>query len=162
FCFFPGASVMQYRSLLIIFLFSVVAPEIVIGLRGERVDIRCSYEAGYESNSKYLCKGECRNIMVESGSPAEDERFSLRDDHQTRSFTMTIRDLRMADAGLYCCGAGWGEYKLIQLNVIKGLTVVLLMYLFDLNDVILLHSSTENKTCPDLNIHPSSVYKHQH
>ncbi len=49
-----------------------------------------------------------------------DDRFSLRDDHQTRSFTLTIRNLRMADAGLYSCGAGWGEYKLIQLNVIKG------------------------------------------
>ncbi|XP_058647442.1 CMRF35-like molecule 5 isoform X1 [Onychostoma macrolepis] len=86
----------------------VGAPETVTGLRGERLDIRCSYESGYESNSKYFCKGECifglRNIMVKSGSPAEDERFSLTDDTTARVFTVSITDLRSTDQGLYWCG----------------------------------------------------------
>ncbi len=95
---------------MMMFLFSVVvaAPETVTGHRGERLDIRCRYEAGYESYSKYFCKGECkyvgnRNIMIESGSPAEDERFSLTDNTTARVFTVSITDLRSDDAGQYWC-----------------------------------------------------------
>ncbi|XP_056128084.1 B-cell receptor CD22-like [Rhinichthys klamathensis goyatoka] len=83
------------------------ASQTITGYRGERVDIRCSYESGYESNSKYFCKGECiyknRNIMVKSGSPAKDERFSLTDDTTARVFTVTITDLRTEDEGQYWC-----------------------------------------------------------
>ncbi|XP_067260304.1 polymeric immunoglobulin receptor-like [Chanodichthys erythropterus] len=86
----------------------VGAPVTVKGHRGERVEIRCSYESGYESNSKYFCKGECifgnRNFMVKSGSPAQDERFSLTDDKKNRVFTVTITDLRTEDEGQYWCG----------------------------------------------------------
>ncbi|XP_039503954.1 CMRF35-like molecule 5 [Pimephales promelas] len=82
------------------------APQTITGYRGERVDIRCSYESGYETYSKFFCKGKCnyKNIMVESGSPAEDERFSLTDDTTARVFTVTITDLRTEDQGLYWCG----------------------------------------------------------
>ncbi|XP_059409032.1 CMRF35-like molecule 5 [Carassius carassius] len=84
----------------------VGAPVTVTGYRGERADIRCPYESGYESYVKYLCNGECRdrNIIVKSGSSAEDQRFSLRDDTTARVFTVTITDLRSADAGQYWCG----------------------------------------------------------
>uniref|UniRef100_A0A673FTE1 Immunoglobulin domain-containing protein n=1 Tax=Sinocyclocheilus rhinocerous TaxID=307959 RepID=A0A673FTE1_9TELE len=122
----------------VLFLFSsictVVAPEIVIGLRGERVDIRCSYEAGYESNSKYLCKGECRNIMVESGSPAEDERFSLTDDTTARVFTVSITDLRTEDTGLYWCA------------VERTLTDICLVLLL-ISAVLLVVAIWKKKTC---------------
>ncbi|XP_067258899.1 B-cell receptor CD22-like [Chanodichthys erythropterus] len=86
----------------------VGAPDTVTGHRGERVEIRCSYEHGYESNVKYFCKGECsfgnRNFMVKSGSAAQDERFSLTDDKKNRVFTVTITDLRTEDEGQYWCG----------------------------------------------------------
>ncbi|XP_056128034.1 CMRF35-like molecule 2 [Rhinichthys klamathensis goyatoka] len=88
----------------------VGAYSIMSGYIGERVDIRCSYESGYESNSKYFCKGEClllnKNIMVKSGSPAKDERFSLTDDTTARVFTVTITDLRTEDQGQYWCAVG--------------------------------------------------------
>uniref|UniRef100_A0A671NPI8 Immunoglobulin domain-containing protein n=1 Tax=Sinocyclocheilus anshuiensis TaxID=1608454 RepID=A0A671NPI8_9TELE len=91
-----------------IFLFSVVAgaPVTVTGHRGHRLDIRCPYESGYGSNSKYFCKGKCNfaNIMVKSGSPAKDQRFSLSDDTTARVFTVTITDLRTEDEGQYWCG----------------------------------------------------------
>ncbi|XP_042621003.1 CMRF35-like molecule 1 [Cyprinus carpio] len=80
------------------------APVIVTGYRGERFNIRCTYESGYESNPKYLCKGECKVIVVKSGSPAEDERFSLTDNKTARVFTVSITDLRLADEGQYWCG----------------------------------------------------------
>ncbi|XP_051771179.1 CMRF35-like molecule 5 isoform X3 [Ctenopharyngodon idella] len=98
----------------VLLLFSSICTAVVVGAadtvtghRGERVEIRCSYESGYESNSKYFCKGECfigfKNIMVESGSAAKDERFSLTDDTTNRVFTVTITDLRTEDESKYWC-----------------------------------------------------------
>ncbi|KTF85855.1 hypothetical protein cypCar_00043180 [Cyprinus carpio] len=105
----------------------VGAPITVTGYRGERVDIRCTYESGYESNPKYLCKGECnignKVIMVKSGSPAEDQRFSLSDDRTARVFTVTITDLRLEDEGQYWCGVkrtGTDVYSEIVLLVKHG------------------------------------------
>uniref|UniRef100_A0A671NKK4 Immunoglobulin domain-containing protein n=1 Tax=Sinocyclocheilus anshuiensis TaxID=1608454 RepID=A0A671NKK4_9TELE len=99
-----------------IFLFSVVAgaPVTVTGHRGHRLDIRCPYESGYGSNSKYFCKGKCNfaNIMVKSGSPAKDQRFSLTDDTTARVFTITVTDLRTEDAGQY-----WSAVKRILTDV---------------------------------------------
>ncbi|KAG9262776.1 CMRF35-like molecule 1, partial [Astyanax mexicanus] len=83
----------------------------VTGYRGDSVEIRCSYDSGYETNMKYLCRGECsilfwetNDIPVESGSTAKDQRFSLKDDTAARVFTVTITDLRSEDAGQYWCG----------------------------------------------------------
>ncbi|XP_067258889.1 CMRF35-like molecule 7 isoform X2 [Chanodichthys erythropterus] len=103
----------------------VGAPDTVTGHRGERVEIRCSYEPGYESNSKYLCKGECKyvpnkNIIVKSGSPAKDERFSMTDDKKNRVFTVTITDLRTEDEGQYWCAVkrrGPDDYSEILLKI---------------------------------------------
>ncbi|XP_051727322.1 CMRF35-like molecule 8 isoform X2 [Ctenopharyngodon idella] len=98
----------------ILLLFSSICTAVVVGdadtvtgYSGERVEIRCSYESGYESNSKYFCKGKCsfgnKDIMVKSGSAAKDERFSLTDDTTNRVFTVTITDLRTEDEGKYWC-----------------------------------------------------------
>ncbi|XP_048054317.1 uncharacterized protein LOC125273093 [Megalobrama amblycephala] len=97
----------------VLLLFSSICTAVVVGAadtvtghRRERVEIRCPYEPGYESNSKYFCRGDCllsNNIMVESGSPAKDERFSLTDDKKNRVFTVTITDLRAEDQGKYRC-----------------------------------------------------------
>uniref|UniRef100_A0A8C1L6F6 Immunoglobulin V-set domain-containing protein n=1 Tax=Cyprinus carpio TaxID=7962 RepID=A0A8C1L6F6_CYPCA len=86
----------------------VVAHTPIFGHRGERLHIRCPYKSGYESNPKYFCKGECKfgnkNIVVKSGSPAKEERFSLTDDKRSRVFTVSITDLRTTDQGQYWCG----------------------------------------------------------
>ncbi len=92
----------------VLFSAVVVSQTAIFGHRRERLDIRCRYEAGYESNSKYFCKGKCKyavnkNIMIKSGSPAEDERFSLTDDTTARVFTVSITDLRTEDEGQYWC-----------------------------------------------------------
>ncbi|KAG9262775.1 CMRF35-like molecule 4 [Astyanax mexicanus] len=82
----------------------------VIGHRGRSVEIRCPYDSGYETYMKYLCRGECsiliwetKDIPVESGSTAKDQRFSLKDDTAARVFTVTITDLRSEDEGQYWC-----------------------------------------------------------
>ncbi|XP_073687337.1 CMRF35-like molecule 9 [Garra rufa] len=83
----------------------VGAPKTVTGHRGESFDIKCRYTSGYESNSKYFCKGKCnignKNIVVKSGS--KDRRFSLTDNRKDKVFTVTITDLRTTDQGQYWC-----------------------------------------------------------
>ncbi len=95
------------------------------GTEGDHVTITCPYAKGYENSYKYFYKGPYRynNLLLKSdgrGSSVSDGRFSLSDNHQKSLFTVTIRNLRMSDAGLYTCGAGSGEYTNIPLNVIKG------------------------------------------
>ncbi|XP_066516715.1 CMRF35-like molecule 5 isoform X1 [Hoplias malabaricus] len=82
----------------------------VTGHRGHSVQIHCPYESGYESYTKYLCRGECstlpwitKDIPVDSKS-SKDQRFSLKDDTVNRVFNITITDLRTEDAGTYWCG----------------------------------------------------------
>ena len=91
------------------FTAGISAVTTVTGHRGQSVQIKCSYDSGYETNIKYLCRGECsaiwgtKDIPVQSGS-AEDQRFSLDDDTADRVFTITITDLRTEDGGTYWCG----------------------------------------------------------
>ncbi|KAI5089696.1 CMRF35-like molecule 8, partial [Silurus meridionalis] len=98
----------------------------VTGYRGRSVQIKCPYESGYEENNKYLCRGECppwpaiKDIPVQSGSPAEDTRFSLYDNTRAKIFTVTITDLRAEDANTYWCGIeqpGIDKYTDIQLVI---------------------------------------------
>ncbi|XP_067296715.1 polymeric immunoglobulin receptor isoform X3 [Pseudorasbora parva] len=117
-------------------LMSVVAweTEILTFTAHERgkVEIRCPYETGYETNEKYLCRGKCsllnKDIPVDSGSGAKDKRFSLTDDRRTHIFTVTITDLRTDDEGQYLCvvktGLGrFDDYREIRLEV-KPVSVV--------------------------------------
>ncbi len=104
---------------------SVCVDITVRGTEGEQVTIKCPYDKGYENSYKYFLKGlfKDNNVILKSdggASSVSDDRFSLRDDHQSKSFTVTIRNLRMDDAGAYGCRAGYQHYKEIQINVVKG------------------------------------------
>ncbi|XP_056586264.1 CMRF35-like molecule 8 [Triplophysa dalaica] len=96
----------------LLLLFSCIITAVVgvhvTGHRGKTLQITCSYKSGYETYKKYLCKGQCivgfKDIIVESGFPAKDKRFSLNDDTTARVFTVTITDLRTDDEGKYWCG----------------------------------------------------------
>ncbi|KAK3530064.1 hypothetical protein QTP86_011075 [Hemibagrus guttatus] len=111
---YPGVCESGFRmKILLVFTFFLIiagtdAVTTVTGYRGRSVQIKCSYEAGYENHIKYLCRGECpyggnREIPVRSGSPAKDTRFSLHDNTTARVFIITITDLRPADEGTYWC-----------------------------------------------------------
>ncbi|XP_060755246.1 CMRF35-like molecule 3 [Neoarius graeffei] len=101
-------------KILLIFTFCLMiaddtdAVTTITGYRGRSVQIQCPYKPGYEEYKKYLCRGECRilgdkDILVESGSPAKEPRFSLYDDTTAKIFTVTITDLRPEDEGTYWC-----------------------------------------------------------
>ncbi|KAF4075497.1 hypothetical protein AMELA_G00235060 [Ameiurus melas] len=100
-------------KILLIFTFCLIiagsdAVITVTGYRGRSVQIKCSYDSGYEEYNKYLCRGKCpyggnKDIPVHSGSPAEDTRFSLYDNTTAKVFTITITDLRTEDGNTYWC-----------------------------------------------------------
>ncbi|XP_049325899.1 uncharacterized protein LOC103032955 isoform X2 [Astyanax mexicanus] len=98
----------------------------VTGLKGQSVQIRCSYRSKYVSCMKYLCRGRCsswevKDVPVRSGPGPKDQRFSLEDGPGAGVFTVTITDLRSEDAGMYWCGverpARVDVYTMIRLRV---------------------------------------------
>lgn len=104
---------------------SVCADITVTAAEGGKAVINCPYGGGYKTSYKYFYKGQYKDgtLMLKSDggeSPVFNGRFTLKDDHKARLFTVTIRDLQMNDAGEYCCAAGWGDTKSIQLNVIRA------------------------------------------
>uniref|UniRef100_A0A8C2BNF2 Immunoglobulin domain-containing protein n=1 Tax=Cyprinus carpio TaxID=7962 RepID=A0A8C2BNF2_CYPCA len=94
------------------------------GTEGEQVLITCPYAKGYEKAYKGFYKGNYKDYDVilksNGGETSVSGRISLRDDGKMRSLTVTIRNLKMEDAGPYICRAGYGYLKQIHLNVIRA------------------------------------------
>ncbi|XP_074870779.1 uncharacterized protein LOC142023577 [Carettochelys insculpta] len=95
----------------------VTGPGAVSGPPGGSVAVRCHYETGYESHTKFWCWEAsgliiwpCSNghIVETTGSEAEVKqgRVAIRDNHTQRVFTVTVENLTLADAGTYLCGVG--------------------------------------------------------
>ena len=97
----------------------------VRGTEGRRVIITCPYPEKYKEFFKYFYRGPPKKSVLILQSDGKKTvyisgRFSLKDNPQTRSFTVTISNLKMEDAGPYGCRAGAEHYQQIQLNVIRG------------------------------------------
>ncbi|KAL2086212.1 hypothetical protein ACEWY4_017271 [Coilia grayii] len=97
----------------------------VTGYVGGSAEIRCPYDGGYETYSKYLCRGECpatvffdtKDIPVkteEGQTTAVSGRFSLLDNTTARVFTVTITGLTAEDSRQHWCGikTGYGKRDL--------------------------------------------------
>ncbi|KAK7161046.1 hypothetical protein R3I94_003885 [Phoxinus phoxinus] len=150
----------------VLLLFSSICTAVVVGdsqtitgYRGERVDIRCSYQSGYETYSKYFCKGECKyarnkNIMVKSGSSVKDERFSLTDDTTARVFTVTITDLRTEDAGQYWCA--------VERTGPDVYSEIMLLVKMDNKTTEVSTISSSSKTTPELSLQSSMKHTDHH
>ncbi|XP_044838082.1 CMRF35-like molecule 6 isoform X2 [Mauremys mutica] len=96
---------------------AVTAPKAVRGPAGGSVAVWCRYREGFEDNPKFWCqKGglvavwSCSNghIVETDGSEVEVTRgrVSIRDNRTQRTFTVTVENLTLADAGTYLCGVG--------------------------------------------------------
>ncbi|KAL2086209.1 hypothetical protein ACEWY4_017268 [Coilia grayii] len=92
----------------------------VTGYVGGSAEIRCPYKKGYETNSKYLCRGECQiskkdiPVQTQQGeTEATNGRFSLHDNStaNTNVFTATITGLTAEDSGKYWCAIKTGHFK---------------------------------------------------
>uniref|UniRef100_A0A3B4F820 Immunoglobulin V-set domain-containing protein n=1 Tax=Pundamilia nyererei TaxID=303518 RepID=A0A3B4F820_9CICH len=77
----------------------------VTGYVGSIVKVSCSYDEGYESYEKYLCKNNCgdSDVLVTT-LESRKNKYRIHDDKTARIFTTTISDLHLADAGKYWCG----------------------------------------------------------
>ncbi|KAF1375662.1 hypothetical protein PFLUV_G00222520 [Perca fluviatilis] len=72
---------------------------------GGSISIPCLYELGYINHVKYLCKGntwQSCSYAVKTNQPHHSEKFSISDDTNQRTFTVTINDLT-DDGGRYWC-----------------------------------------------------------
>ncbi|XP_067258876.1 CMRF35-like molecule 3 isoform X2 [Chanodichthys erythropterus] len=119
---------MKFPLTVCVFLLTVISSlsvDITVsGMEGKPVIIKCPYPGGYEKSSKYFYKGPSKSVLIIQSdgtkTVATSSRFSLLDDCKTRSFTVTISDLKMEDAGIYGCRAGHHHYKEVKLNVIRA------------------------------------------
>uniref|UniRef100_A0A3B3VH74 Immunoglobulin V-set domain-containing protein n=1 Tax=Poecilia latipinna TaxID=48699 RepID=A0A3B3VH74_9TELE len=77
----------------------------VFGYEGSAAKVPCPYGPGYEDYEKYLCKNDCRDdddVLIKS--KGNNNKYSTDDDKRARTFTVTISDLRLDEAGKYWCG----------------------------------------------------------
>ncbi|KAM7334548.1 hypothetical protein ACRRTK_007868 [Alexandromys fortis] len=83
-------------------------PSTVTGAVGESLSVRCQYEEKYKSNAKYWCKHSlllCKQIVkTRPEKEARNGRVSIRDHPATLTFTVTMENLTLEDAGTYKCG----------------------------------------------------------
>ncbi|XP_068769321.1 CMRF35-like molecule 5 isoform X2 [Struthio camelus] len=90
---------------------AVTGPAQVRSEPGGSVSVSCSYEPGYERYSKYWCQpfifSLCfTSIVRTAGSEAQvmEGQVSIRDNHTSHAFTVTLQSVERADAGWYFCG----------------------------------------------------------
>ncbi|XP_040851774.1 polymeric immunoglobulin receptor-like [Ochotona curzoniae] len=88
----------------------ISGPETVRGPERGNLSVQCHYGRGWETYKKYWCRGavwsHCKILIITTGSEQEvrQGRVSIRDHHRSRTFTVTMEQLREDDAGTYWCG----------------------------------------------------------
>ncbi|XP_037056709.1 CMRF-35-like molecule 4 [Peromyscus leucopus] len=82
-------------------------PSKVTGTVGESLSVRCQYEENYKTNDKYWCRVSlvlCKEIVkTRASKEAGNGRVSIRDHPATLTFTVTLKNLTLEDAGTYKC-----------------------------------------------------------
>uniref|UniRef100_A0A8C2N2V3 Ig-like domain-containing protein n=1 Tax=Cricetulus griseus TaxID=10029 RepID=A0A8C2N2V3_CRIGR len=104
-------------------------PSSMTGTVGESLRVRCQYEEKHKANSKTWCRGSllpyCRNIVkTRASKEARNGRVSIRDDPATLTFTVTLDNLTLEDAGTYMCvitpSLGIDSYSKVVVSVVPG------------------------------------------
>ncbi|XP_043969692.1 polymeric immunoglobulin receptor-like [Gambusia affinis] len=124
----PGANVGNYTRfhLSVAAAVSCVTGDVisVFGYEGGALKVPCPYGPGYEDYEKYLCKSDCKvddDVLIKS--KGNNNKYSSDDNKRARTFTVTVADLRLDDAGKYWCGVTKGFtdiYKEVKLNIRPG------------------------------------------
>ncbi|XP_074871097.1 CMRF35-like molecule 1 [Carettochelys insculpta] len=90
------------------------APGEARGALGGSVSVPCQYREGYQRYKKYWCRGAgwstCSKVAETAGTEAEVKsgRVSIRDNRTLSTFTVTMGNLTLEDAGTYWCGINKG------------------------------------------------------
>ncbi|XP_035763646.1 polymeric immunoglobulin receptor-like, partial [Neolamprologus brichardi] len=95
----------------------------VTGYLGREVNVSCSYDEGYESYEKYLCKNDCgdSDVLITTSNSVKN-KYTIHDDKTARIFTTTISDLHSTDTGKYWCGVtrtGKDIYTEVKLKLVQ-------------------------------------------
>ncbi|KAM6948641.1 polymeric immunoglobulin receptor [Aplochiton taeniatus] len=109
-------------------------------LEGRSVTVPCHYDPQYAGYVKYWCQGHIKNFCTtlartdtpRSAEPdaTEEEKVTIFDDQVQQVFTVTMRNLKTADAGWYWCGVEVGGVwsadvtASLHINVVHGMSVV--------------------------------------
>uniref|UniRef100_A0A8C7ATK2 Immunoglobulin V-set domain-containing protein n=1 Tax=Neovison vison TaxID=452646 RepID=A0A8C7ATK2_NEOVI len=95
---FPGSSAL-----------TAVSSAVSGPLRGS-LTVQCRYGHGWETYYKWWCQGaewsDCHILVQTDGSEREvkRDRVSIKDNWKSRTFTVTMEDLRWNSADTYWCG----------------------------------------------------------
>ncbi|KAF0887153.1 CLM1 protein, partial [Crocuta crocuta] len=90
--------------------FSTSQENTVRGTAAGTLTVSCVYKSGWESYSKWWCRGKnwhsCRILVKTTGSEqlVTKGRASIQDNHSRHIFTMTLEDLWYDDEDTYWCG----------------------------------------------------------
>uniref|UniRef100_F6RW67 CD300 molecule like family member g n=1 Tax=Callithrix jacchus TaxID=9483 RepID=F6RW67_CALJA len=106
-------------------------PKEISGFEGDTVSLKCTYGEELRDHRKYWCRevglfiSRCAGTIYsgEEGQEITEGRVSIRDSRQELSFTVTLQDLTLKDAGKYWCGVkklGVDEFIPITLTIFAG------------------------------------------
>ncbi|XP_052614994.1 CMRF-35-like molecule 4 [Peromyscus californicus insignis] len=84
-------------------------PSKVTGTVGESLSVRCQYEEEHKNNEKFWCRVSLRTpckeiVKTRASKEAGKGRVSIRDRPVNLTFTVTLENLTLEDAGTYKCG----------------------------------------------------------
>ncbi|XP_075049860.1 uncharacterized protein LOC142110235 isoform X2 [Mixophyes fleayi] len=107
-CSTMGA-VLLWGSLCLTGVWSLSGPNEVTIPYGETLSVVCRYHTDYSTHSKYWCKGEERqscNVLITSDNSQMviNGRFSIVDNQESHTFTVTTSGMRPKDSDTYQCG----------------------------------------------------------
>ncbi|CAJ1071530.1 polymeric immunoglobulin receptor [Xyrichtys novacula] len=79
----------------------------VTGEEGKSVKVECLYSEKYRESRKKWCRsGDWSScLLIDAGGSYEDASVAISDD-RTRTYTVTLKKLRLKDTGWYTCSAG--------------------------------------------------------
>nr|XP_034363994.1 CMRF35-like molecule 3 [Arvicanthis niloticus] len=113
----------------------VTGPEDVSGQEKGSLTVKCRYASGWNDYNKYWCQGDywktCEILVETDGSERLEKknRVSIRDDQRGCIFTVTMKDLRMSDAGIYWCGitkAGNDHMFQVSVKIVPKISTTIL------------------------------------
>ncbi|XP_024070981.2 CMRF35-like molecule 1 [Terrapene carolina triunguis] len=125
---------------------ALTAPREVSGPPGGTVSVPCQYSKTAQGSQKYWCRGaqwnSCSKVVETEKSEVKVKqgRVSITDNHTTRTFTVTMENLTLEDAGIYWCGinikGGGDPYFLVNVTVLPALSTAVMVTTGSLAPVI--------------------------